>query len=352
MGIFGWNSASGTHVIEDPTPAPGGATEVATLAAARGSFLQELQSVGADRNPALVHLARLAEGSRRTMRHSLEVIAGLLSGGEVPAEVFPWHQVRYAHSAAVRARLADAHAPSTANKMLAALRGVLEEAWRLGYIDADTLRRATDLPPVRGSTVPAGRDLTAGEVRALFAVCAEDPRPAGARDAAALALCYGALLRRAEAVAVDVADLRPDAGSITVRAGKGMKGRVAYASRGTWAAVDAWLAIRGNEPGPVLLPVNKAGRVVFRRMTDQALYNIVDRRRTEARLDPISPHDFRRTCIGDLLDQGADIATVTDVAGHSNVRTTQRYDRRRERRKRTAADLVHVPFVAANRGKP
>lgn len=234
--------------------------------------------------------------------------------------------------------------------MLAALRGVLEEAWRLGYMDADTLRRATDLPPLRGSKVPAGRDLTAGEMRAPFAVCAEDPWPAGARDAAALALCYGALLRRAEAVAVDLADLRPDAGSITVRAG--MKRRVAYASRGTWAAVDAWLAIRGTEPGPVLLPVNRAGRVVFRRLTDQALYNIVDRRRTEAQLDPISPHDFRRTCIVDLLDQGADIATVADLAGHSNVRTTQRYDRRRERRKRTAADLVHVHFVAANSVKP
>jgi integrase len=224
-----------------------------------------------DQSPTLVYLARLAEGSRRTMRHALEVIAGILSGGELTAEDFPWALIRYPHSAAVRARLSETYAPATANKVLAALRGVIETAWRLGYLDADVFRRATDLPPVRGSTVPAGRDLTPGELRALFSVCGADPRPAGARDAAALAICYGALLRRSEAVAVDLADLNAEAGSITVRSGKGAKGRVAYASAGSWAAIDDWLRIRGDAPGPLLLPITKGGRVVLRRMTDQAL---------------------------------------------------------------------------------
>jgi len=100
----------------------------------------------------------------------------------------------------------------------AALRGVLREAWRLGYVGADDFHRAVDLPPVRGTTLPRGRALPPGELRALFGVIAEDARPATrAWDAALLAVLYGAGLRRAEAVALDVADYDAETGALTNR---------------------------------------------------------------------------------------------------------------------------------------
>ena len=129
-----------------------------------------------DRHPALVYLASLSPGSRRTMRGSLENIASFVSGGRATATTLAWHGLRYQHTALIRATLAETYAPATANKMLSALRGVLKECFRLGYTSAEDYQRARDLPPVRGSTLPKGRALSHGELGRLFGVCAEDPR--------------------------------------------------------------------------------------------------------------------------------------------------------------------------------
>lgn len=299
--------------------------------------------VAAIHTPAAVYLARLAPGSRRTMHGALLTIAALLTEGAADCFVLPWHLLRYQHTQAVRTLLAERYASATANKHLAALRGVLKEAWRLGLIEATDYQRAVDLPGVRGHTLPRGRALTPGELRALFAVCA-DGSPAGVRDAALLAVLYGGGLRRAEIVCVDMSDYLPGTGALTVRHGKGDKARIVYLTGGAQAAMDAWCARRGEAAGPLFLPINKGGRITARRMTDQAVLAMLQRRAKTAGVGHFSPHDLRRTFISDLLDAGADIATVQRLAGHSSVATTGRYDRRGEHAKQRAATLLHVPY--------
>ena len=299
-----------------------------------------------DQHPAAVYLARISFGSRRTMSGALDTVAGLITSYRCNAKTLDWSALRYQHTTAVRSLLAEIYAPATANKILAALRGVLREAWRLGQMDVEDYQRAADLGPVRGSQAERGRALGGTELQSLFAVCSRDKTPAGSRDAALLATLYGCGLRRSEVVALDLADYNPKDGGLTVRSGKGRKARVTYVPQGARPALSTWIVVRGAVSGTLFCPVNKGGKLTHKRMTDQAIRKILKKRGAEAGVAPFTPHDLRRTMIGDLLDAGADISTVQRLAGHANVTTTARYDRRGESAKKRVASLLDVPYVS------
>ncbi len=294
-------------------------------------------------HPAAVYLSGLAPKSQRTMRQALNAIAQLLTNGTCDAMTLDWSKLRYQHTAALRAVFRDKYAPTTANRMLSALRRVLKEARRLKQISAEDYSCAVDIKNIQNTQLLHGRALSEQEVKALMDVCMSDPKLTGVRDAAMISILMAGL-RRSEVVALDWSDFDPKTGGLKVRRGKGIKDRMTYLPTGAIAAVLDWLAIRGDEPGPLLYPIAKTGQITRRRLTDQAVMFVLQKRARSANVDRFSPHDFRRTFISDLLESGADVITVSRLAGHSDPSTTAKYDMRGEAAKRQAVARLKVPY--------
>jgi site-specific recombinase XerD len=323
-----------------------------------------VEAPGGAGDPLAVYLARLTSPeSRRAMAASLELLAELLVDGQ-PADrterahrrragqplaaAVPWHQLRYGHTQALRSWLAEHCSPPAANRHLAALRGVLREAWRLGLMNGEDLARAVDLASVPGTSLPAGRYVEDGEVRRLVAACLADQSPGGRRDAAVLAALFAGGLRRAEAVALDVDHYDLTTGHLTV-IGKGRRQRRTALPAGGRRAMAAWLELRGlDDPGPLFCPVDKAGRVTIRRLSTQAIYALVDRRARKAGVSHLSPHDGRRTFASDLFDAGVDAVQVQGLMGHASLLTTGSYDRRPELARLAAVERLHFPYPSGH----
>lgn len=297
-------------------------------------------------HPAAVYLSSLTSGSRRTMRKALDVIARMLTNdASMNALSLDWSKLRSPYVAAIRSVLMEQYAPATANRMLCALRRTLKEAQRLGFISADEYARLVDFKSVRGDSPLRGRVLKPSEIATLLENCRRDTDLIGDRDAALIAILAGSGLRRSEAVALDLADFDAAAGSMQVLAGKGKKVRTVYLPSGALAAVQAWIKVRGTDKGPLICPVMKGNHVKVRRMTDQAVMAILLKRGVQAGVLDFSPHDFRRTFISELLDAGANVLTVSKLAGHADPATTQKYDLRGEEAKRKAVQLLQIPYL-------
>ena len=314
----------------------------------------DLVSVGSppSTNPAVVYLSGLSKNSKRAMRAALNRVAAELVGsvGEgrhrrphISFDQIPWHELRFQHVQALRARLGERYSPSAANQSLVAIREVMKAAWKLGLVDGDDYRKIVDVKSVRGERLPRGRALSPAEFHALVRVCL-DGSAIGQRDAALVGVLYAGGLRRAEAVGLDLGSWHPETCELRVL-GKGNKQRVVFIGNGAALALRDWISIRGSDPGPLFLPITRHGRIVASRLSTQAVFEICRRRAEQARVPAFSPHDLRRSCASDLLDAGEYLATVQRHLGHSSPVITARYDRRSNAVLQRAAGRIHYPYV-------
>jgi site-specific recombinase XerD len=297
-----------------------------------------------DYQAATAYLASLKSAvGRRGMLSQLRKVARILGAPDIDA--VNWATLNAANVRAILSALSTQNlAPASIAAALNALKGVARACWERGTLDTETYQRIRSIRPPAGSRLPAGRDIDAGERLALMQTTARDKTPAGVRDAAILAMLIATGMRRAELCALRVGDVDLETGRLRI-IGKGDKERTAYLRNGALRYLRDWLAVRGDETGPIFCRINKAGRIFPEgALSTTAMHKIITKRAAEAGLRDISPHDFRRTYAGELLDAGQDIATVAALLGHAKVETTARYDRRGERAKEAAAACISVPY--------
>jgi integrase/recombinase XerD len=155
----------------------------------------------------------------------------------------------------------------------------------------------------------------------------------GLRDRAILETLYSTSMRRAELVALDLADVDAERGTVLIRQGKGKKDRmVPIGDRAL-----AWLArygdeMRAEQDGDAhALFLSKQGL----RLTGKQLSGIVKKAIDAAGLERVqlsgplnsSCHLFRHACATHMLENGADVRFIQALLGHANLGTTEIYTR-------------------------
>lgn len=273
------------------------------------------------------YLLSLAPSGRKAVASLLQTCSRLLDHN-LTAEKYPWHELTFAEVSMVRAELLTRdYAVASVNLALSALRGLGEIAFNMGLMNAENVARIRAVKRVKGNARRQGRSLSRAEVKALLHAAKQHPCTAKrTRDQALLLVACGAGLRASELVSLQINDFVAATGLLQVREGKGRKFRAVHLAKPIIAALNAWIRNRGQSSGALFARVSRGGQPAIAMMTKAGLAAVLEDLRLKAGLDPFTPHDMRRTFITHLLAEGADINTVRQLAGHSDIATTARYD--------------------------
>lgn len=106
----------------------------------------------------------------------------------------------------------------------------------------------------------------------------------------------------------------------------------------TAAALRAWINVRGEEPGPLFVNFDRAGK--GQRLTATSVYRMVRQLGERARVR-VRPHGLRHGAITAVLDlNGGDVRAAQRFSRHLDVRPLTLYDDNREDLRGRMARLV------------
>ena len=214
----------------------------------------------------------------------------------------------------------DGRSGATISRSLASLKNFYSYVVSSGFLEASPV--SCDIRVERGEK-KMPQILTGKEVELLLSqpVCVDAK---GFRDKAMLEVMYATGIRVSELIELDVTDVNLDLGIIKCTGAK--KSRLIPLYPAALQALSIYLNdVRDSmlaQPDEPALFVNVGGA----RMSRQGFWKILKHYQQTAHIDKdITPHTLRHSFAVHLLENGADLGSVQELMGHSDISSTQMY---------------------------
>ena len=209
---------------------------------------------------------------------------------------------------------------ATVSRSLASLKNFYSYVVSSGFLEVSPV--STDIRVERGEK-KLPQILTGKEVELLLAqpACVDAK---GFRDKAMLEVMYATGIRVSELIDLDVSHVNLEIGAIKCTSAK--KSRMIPLYPAALKALTVYLyEVRDTmvaDPSEHALFVNVSGV----RMSRQGFWKILKHYQQLAHIDKdITPHTLRHSFAVHLLENGADINSVQELMGHSDISSTQMY---------------------------
>ncbi len=209
---------------------------------------------------------------------------------------------------------------ATVSRTLASLKNFYNYAVSAGFLEITPV--TTDIHVDRGEK-KLPQILTGKEVEQLLAQpVSTDPK--GLRDKAMLEVMYATGIRVTELIDLNIDDVNLDLGIIKCSSTKKIRAIPLYPA--ALKALSLYIKEVRNtmvaDPSEQALFVNISGL----RMSRQGFWKILKHYQSKAGIEKdITPHTLRHSFAVHLLENGADLGSLQELMGHSDISSTQMY---------------------------
>ena len=229
----------------------------------------------------------------------------------------------------------DGRSGATVSRNLASLKNFYAYVVSTGFLESTPV---SDIRVDRGEK-KLPQILTGREIEHLLAqpACVDAK---GYRDKAMLEVMYATGIRVTELIDLDVEDVNLELGTIKCSGAKKSRSIPLYPA--ALKALSAYMAdIRRTmiiDPNEKALFVNVNGV----RMSRQGFWKILKHYQASAHIEKeITPHTLRHSFAVHLLENGADIGSVQELMGHSDISSTQMYTHMINQKLKAVYDKCH-----------